>query len=129
MKDFDKFLQHYLEMLPSNGDLDPSEAEQRASEFLAGLAQLTNYKHEISDDLIKATTLKDMAYANAINTSIGNNAETRKANAEANPSYISAREEHERTKNKIYTLNSYQEVFMEAVRLYRKSAMEMSRGM
>lgn len=128
MENFDEFLEHYVSLLPSTGNMSPGEAEQRAGAFLEGMAKLTAYKHQLGDDLIKATTLRDVAYAQAIKATDAKNAETRKADAEANPNYISAREEFESIQNKLYTIKTYQEIFLEASRLNRKSVVEMNKG-
>jgi len=128
MNDIDEFLEKYLEMLPSTGSVSSQEAEMRASEFLTGLAHLTNYKHQIGEEMIKNTTLRDVAYANAISRAQGSNAETRKANAEADQSYIKAREDFESVENRLYTIKTYQEIFLNAHHFYRKSASDMNRG-
>lgn len=128
MRNFDEFIEKYVEMLPQSGSISPADAEMRASEFLHGLAHLTNYKHTIGDELLKSKTLRDVAYAGAINKALGSNAETRKANAEADSNYISAREVFEITENKMYTIRTYQEIFLNAHHFYRKSASEMNRG-
>lgn len=128
MKDFDEFLEKYIEMIPTTGSISTQEAEVRASEFLVGMAHLTNYKHELGDNLIKNKTLRDIAYRSAVNMAQGSNAETRKANAEANPEYITAREEFESIENRLYTIRTYQDIFINAHHFYRKSASDMNRG-
>lgn len=124
MKDFDDFVERYLEMLPTEGVVSDVEAQRRASEFLVACSHLVAYKHQVRDELIKAKSVRDASYAQAMANAQGSNAPTREANASADPMYMRNREEYESAENRVYTIQTYYDIFFNAHVFYRQLSKE-----
>lgn len=129
MENIDEFLEKYISMLPTEGSTSEQEVQRRASEFLVAMAHLTDYKHKLGDEKIKTISIRDAEYAKALNLAEGGDANKRKANAEAAPDYVKAREEHETVENKLYTINTYVDIFKNAHHFYRKMMKDMGEMM
>ena len=122
MEDIHKYVEEHLELLPTDKVLSGSEAEKRANAFLIAIAVLAQEVHTMTNDKIKAKSLKATEYNVAFSGSTKTNAPGREADAEAADAYIAAREDLETVDNNIQYIQTMMEVFTNAHLLLRQIA-------
>ena len=64
--DVNKYIQEHINLLPINGSLMPSEAEQRASKLLVAVAVLASYRLNLSNLLAKSISSRDISYTQSL---------------------------------------------------------------
>ena len=111
-------------VLHLDNSVDPNEANKRASKFLAATAHLNEYKRQYKKEQIKATSLERAIYAQGMQSTEVKNVTEKKAFAEANSSYIEARENLETIEAELSYIQTYMDIFQNAHIFYRKLAHE-----
>ena len=87
------------------------EARERTAKFLVIQAHLTNHLKELDDIKVKCSTLEKATYAQALMQQGGKNVTENKINAEADPTYASARESIELIDAEINWVKKHYEIF------------------
>lgn len=124
MKEIKEYIAKYSALLPVAKSISLPEAERRAGEFLSAQAQLTEWRHQLSEDKIKYLSVQTAVYAQQLSKGVAKTMTENKVTAEASAEYIEAREALEGIENDIAYLKAYYEIFHDGHVFYR----QMSRG-
>jgi hypothetical protein len=119
-QDIQDIIAIYVNKLPMNNKVNVNECEIRAGEFLTALASIADFRHMISEDKIKATSLVSSVYSEKLSKAVGKTVTENKTHVEADEDYIQVREQLETTENNINYLKTYQEIFLNAHLYYRQ---------
>jgi L-2-hydroxyglutarate oxidase LhgO len=122
MKQFKEFIDKYTALLPVGKSLSPTEAEFRAGEFLVAMAQITDWRHILSEQKVKCVTTQTAVYAEEMSKGTAKTVTENKMTAEASKAYTTAREDLEYLENDIAYLKAYFDIFNNAHVFYRNSA-------
>lgn len=122
MSDMREYIEQYAKLLPVGTSISFTEAERRAGEFLAAQATLTDWRHMLSSERIKLTSLQTAIFAQEMAKGVAKTVTENKLNAESSPEYIKAREELEQVENDISFLKAYYDIFQNAHIFYRNMA-------
>lgn len=122
MNDIKAMISGYEAMLSVGSSISYVEAEQRAGEFLAAMAHITNIKHLLSGEKIKLTSIQTATYATEMLKGTAKTVTENKLTAEASATYTTAREELEGIENDISYLKAYYDIFNNAHIFYRSMA-------
>lgn len=122
MKDIKEYIAKYSALLPVAKSISLPEAERRAGEFLSAQAQLTEWRHQLSEDKIKYLSVQTAVYAYQLAKGTAKTMTENKVTAEASPEYIEAREAMEGVENDVSYLKAYYEIFASAHVFYRQMA-------
>ena len=122
MSDFKDFVEQYTPLLPVGTSISYVEAERRAGEFLTAMATITNFKHLLTSEKIKAMSVQTAVFANEISKGTAKTMTENKLSAEASEAYVQVREDLERVENDISYLKAYYDIFMSAHVFYRQMA-------
>lgn len=115
-------LDSYSKLLPVNKSISYSEAERRAGEFLMAMALVTDLRHVLSEDKIRALSVQTAVYAQELAKGTAKTMTENKVTAEASGAYTQAREDLERVENDVSYLKAYYEIFSNAHIFYRNMA-------
>lgn len=119
-----KEIKDYLEvmngLLPINGSLSIPEFERRAGEFLTALAKLADWRHILSEEKIKLTSVSLAVYADQLSKSTEKTVTASKTIIEASAEYTSAREDLEYIENDLSYLKTHHEIYLNAHLFYRQ---------
>lgn len=114
-----KIVDQYVELLPIEDSKLLAQSEIKASKFLLAIAKLANLRDQLMNAKVQKDSLKNVAYADAINNAPGTNAPTKQANAEADSNYLSIAEEIALIDNQLSYTKTMIDVFNNAHILYR----------
>lgn len=119
---FKEFIAPYEALLAVPKAISSSEAERRAGEFLAVMAQITDWRYALSEAKIKELTTQTAVFAEQLSLGTAKTVTENKLTAESSKVYSYAREAFERTENDLAFLKAYYEVFLNAHLFYRTMA-------
>lgn len=119
-EDIQEIISMYVNKLSMTNKVSVNECEIRAGEFLSALATIADFRHMISEDKIKDTSLVSSIYSEKLSQASGKTVTENKTHVEANKDYIQVREQLETTENNINYLKTYQEIFLNAHLYYRQ---------
>lgn len=122
MKEIKDFIAEKAALLPVNKSISIPEAERRAGEFLVAQAQLTEWRHDLSEGKIFALSVQTATYAQELAKGTAKTMTENKVTAEASPEYTKAREDLERIENDLSYLRAYFDIFSAAHVFYRNLA-------
>jgi len=122
MQDIKDYIEKYSAILPMSQSLSIPDAEKRAADFLVVQAQIANWKHLLTQEKIKLTTLQSATYSELLSRCTGKTVTENKLTVEAAPEYAKVREDLEALENDISYLKAYNEVFLNAHLFYRMLA-------
>jgi len=112
-----------LELLPHKKGTSQFDLEQKASTFLLLVTRLAQARYEVEQDLVKLTTIQTATFAAAIeNVNSELKVTEKKAKAQTNKAYTTAREELESLTAKITYIKTIQSVMDNAHIFYRNCA-------
>lgn len=118
-KDIETYIMKRVKLIEVNPE-SIKEATDRSGQFLIAQSVLTTLLKGVEVNLAKTLTIKEAVYAQCIDESAATNITKQKADAEANPSYAAAREEHEKLEAKRKYLRSFIDIFKDAHVMYRQ---------
>lgn len=124
MSDFKTRIAEYSELLPVGTSVSYTEASRRAGVFLMALAFITDIKHILSEEKIRATTVQTATFAQKMSEGTAKTVTENKLIAEASREYAKSREELETVENDISYLKAYYDIFMAAHVFYRQMSKE-----
>lgn len=124
MNEIKVIVERFSSLLPMGSSVSYAEAEKRASEFLVGMAKVTDLKHILSNEKIKLLSIQTAVYASEMSKGTAKTVTENKLTAEASDEYTKAREELESVDNDLSYLRSYYEIFNNAHVFYRNVAKE-----
>jgi hypothetical protein len=119
-----KTLEEYSKLLPVNGSVSYTEAERRAGKFLEAQAQISEWRHILSEEKIRLVSQQAAVYAEELSKCTGKTVTENKVTVEANSTYQRVREDFEYVENDVSYLKAYYEIFNNAHIFYRT----MSKG-
>lgn len=122
MTDFKDYIDGYAKLLPIGTSVSYTEAEKRASQFLAAMATITDWRHTFSAEKIKLLSAQTAVYAVELGNGTAKTMTENKVTAEASASYTEAREALENIENDLSYLKAYYDIFMSAHVFYRQMA-------
>lgn len=122
MSDMREYIEQYAKLLPVGSSISFVEAERRAGEFLVAQATITDWRHLLSAERIKLTSLQTAVYAEKMAQGTAKTVTENKMTAEASPEYMKAREELEQVENDLSYLKAYYDIFSGAHVFYRQMA-------
>lgn len=122
MTEIKEYIQTIVALLPLAKSISQPEAERRAGEFLAAQSQITEWRHLLSDEKIKLTSVQTAVYAEEMSKGTAKTVTENKMMAEASSSYTNAREELERIENDVSYLKAYYDIFNNGHIFYRAIA-------
>lgn len=120
-KAIEDFIMKHVRLIEVNPEA-LSQALERAGKFLIAESVLTSLLKETEVSLTKTTSIERATFAQCIDESVAANITKQKADAEANPTYAEAREQHEVLEAKRKYLKNYIEIFRNAHVLYRQQS-------
>lgn len=106
--------------LRSENVVSDSEAQLRAGRFLEMQFRLINGIRDLSSDLLKAKTVLHLTTSQLTQTVEGKTVGEREAKMQADPTFISAREQYESLKHEIEYLQGYLDTVRDAHVFYRQ---------
>lgn len=124
MKEIKDYFEVINALLPVNGSLSITEYERRASEFLTALARIADWRHLLSEEKIKYTSVQLAVYAEQLFKGSEKTVTANKTIAEASAEYTAAREDLERIENDLSYLKIQYEVYLNAHLFYRQLSKE-----
>jgi hypothetical protein len=124
MSEMKEYVDKYAKLLPIGTSVSYTEAEKRAGEFLSAQATITNWRHMLSSEKIKLTSVQTAIFSTLMAKGTAKTVTENKLMAEADPEYIKVREELESVENDLSYLKSYYDIFNNAHIFYRN----LSRG-
>lgn len=113
------FIEKNIKLIEINPE-SLKNALERAGKFLVAEAVLTSLLKEVEMSLAKTTSIERGMFSQCILESTGKNVTQQKIDAESNPAYIKAREEHEELEAKRRWIKSYVDIFRNAHVMYRQ---------
>lgn len=119
---FKEFIEPYEKLLPVAKSISQPEAERRAGEFLSIMAQITEWRHILSENKIGELTTQTAVFAEQLSLGTAKTVTENKLTAESSKVYSDAREAFERTENDLTYLKAYYEIFNNAHVFYRNMA-------
>lgn len=119
MNEIKQHLEKYVLMLPMGTSVSYVEAEKRASMFLEAMAYVTELRHLLSGEKIRAISTQTAVYAEELYKATGKTVTENKIAAEASKEYITSREDLEGLDNDLSYLKAHYEVFNNAHIFYR----------
>jgi len=122
MQEIKDYIEKYAEMLPMSQSISIPDAEKRASDFLVVQAKIANWKHLLTGEKIKLTTLQSATYSELLSKCTGKTVTENKLTVEASPEYAKVREDLESLENDISYLKAYAEIFHNSHLFYRNLA-------
>lgn len=122
MSEMKTTIEKYAAMLPMSKSLSVTDAEKRAGDFLSICAQVTDWRHMLSQEKIKLTSVQTSVYAEQMSKGTAKTVTENKLTAEASAEYTSAREDLETIENDLSYLKAYYDIFMAAHVFYRNVA-------
>lgn len=122
MVDFKTYLDDFSKLLPIGTSVSYTEAEKRASQFLAVMATITDWRHTLGGEKIRSLSVQTAVYAVELGKGTAKTMTENKVTAEASEPYMNAREELERIENDLSYLRSYYEIYQNAHVFYRQLA-------
>jgi hypothetical protein len=122
MSEMRDYIDQYAKLLPVGSSISFVEAERRAGEFLVAQATITDWRHLLSMERIKLTSLQTAVYAEKMSQGTAKTVTENKMTAEASPEYMKAREELEQVENDLSYLKAYYDIFQNAHIFYRNMA-------
>jgi len=122
MQSLKNYIDDVQKLLPTTKTLTFAESERRAGEFLHAMAYLTDAKHTLNQDKIKLMSVQTAVYAELLANGNLKTVTENKVQAEAAPSYMTAREDYENVENDIGYLKTYYDIFNNAHIFYRNMA-------
>lgn len=124
MKEIKDYLEVMNAILPVNGSISYVEYERRSGEFLTAMAKITDWKHILSEEKIKLTSIQMAVYAEQLFKGSEKTITANKTIAEASIEYTQAREDLERIENDISYLKTHYEIYNNAHLFYRQLCKE-----
>lgn len=124
MKEIKDYFEVMNALLPVNGSISVVEYERRASEFLTALARIADWKHMLSEEKIRLTSIQLAVYADQLSRGSEKTITANKTIAEASPEYTKAREDLEFIENDISYLKTHYEIYNNAHLFYRQMCKE-----
>lgn len=118
MKNLNEFIDKNLELLPTDGIVNPRLAQERAATILRVVADLARAREEIVNSKIKATSILSVVSENLMSGIEAKTITEKKSRAESLPQYIGAREELEVADSKASYVKTMIDVFNNAYYLY-----------
>lgn len=103
-----------------------NESRERAAKFLVVQAHLTNHLKVLDDVKVKATTIQNAQYAQAMMSQAGKNVTENKINAEADPTYAASRESVELIESEHNWTKRHFDMFENAHVLFRQIGQQQS---
>lgn len=122
MTDISILIEEYSKLLPVGSSLSFVELERRAGEFLTAMAKITDLKHMLVSEKIKAESLQVAVYAQEMSKGTAKTMTENKLLAESSETYRKAREELDQLENDISYLKAYYDIFLNAHVFYRNLA-------
>lgn len=122
MTNFKDYLEKYAKLLPVTTSVSFVEAEKRSSQFLEATAMITEWRHTLGSEKIKAISIQTVVYSSELSKGTAKTMTENKVLAEASKEYLSARESLEGIENDSSYLKSYYDIFMAAHIFYRQMA-------
>lgn len=122
MKEVKDLLDKYVRMLPMGTSVSYTEAEKRAGAFLEAMALVTEFRHMLSQEKIRALSTQTAVYAQELVKGTGKTMTENKIAAEASGEYTKAREDLEGLDNDLSYLKAHYEIFQNAHVFYRNVA-------
>lgn len=122
MSEFKSQIEKYEALLPIGKSVSYTEAERRASEFLSGMAYITNLRHTFNEEKIRLLTIQTATFAQEMSKGTAKTVTENKLTAESSEAYTIAREEFERMENDLSYLKAYYDIFQNAHIFYRTVA-------
>lgn len=120
MKEIKEYFEVMNALLPINGSISTPEYERRSGEFLTALAKVADWRHILSEEKIKLTSVHLAVYAEQLAKGSEKTITANKTIAEASSEYTQAREDLERIENDLSYLKTHHEIYMAAHILYRQ---------
>jgi len=117
-----EYIEKYASKLAVNKMVSFTEAEKRAGEFLYAQAQITDWRHLLSEEKIKLTSIQLATYAEQLSLCTGKTVTENKTTVEASKEYQKAREDLESVENDIAYLKAYYDIFQNAHVFFRQMA-------
>lgn len=117
-----EIIEYYAKLLPLGKSISTSEAEKRASQFLEAMAKVTDMRHTLAEQRVKATSVQAAVYAEELAKGTAKTMTENKVTAEASAEYHIAREDFESIENDVTYLKAYYEIFQNAHVFYRQAA-------
>jgi hypothetical protein len=111
MQEIKDYIDKIAALLPVTTSISIPEAEKRAGGFLSAQASITNWRHLLSKEKIKLTTLQSAIYSQQLNQCTGKTVTENKLTVEASSEYSTAREALEDIENDLSYLKAYYEIF------------------
>jgi hypothetical protein len=102
------------------------DMEVRASSLLMIVAELSQERHELENEKIKASSTERGTFANAVHKAEGKNVTEKKLWAEAKPEYVQAKEALSAVDNDVAYLKAMIDVFMNGHVMWRQFSKETS---
>jgi len=122
MSQMHEYIEQFTKLLPVGSSISYTEAERRAGEFLMAQATITNWRHLLSAEKIKLTSVQIAVFAEEMSKGTAKTVTENKLAAESSPVYIKAREDLEQVENDLSYLKAYYDVFQNAHIFYRNMA-------
>jgi hypothetical protein len=122
MKEIKEKIEKWSSQLPLNRSISTSEAEKRAGEFLSAMATITEWRHLITEEKIKFTSVQTAVYAQEMSKGTAKTVTENKLTAEASKEYTEAREQLEAVENDLSYLKAYYDIFQNGHVFYRNIA-------
>lgn len=116
------YIDECYKLLNSENVISDREAQFRAGRFLEAQFHITKGIRMLASDQLKSKSLNEMTYTSLLNSDGSKNVTEKKANAEANPNFISVRERFDEIEADIKNLYSLLKVFQDAHVFYRQLA-------
>lgn len=107
-------------LLNADNVISDREAQFRAGRFLEAQFHLSRGIRELASLLLKSKSLNEMTYTQLLTTDTSKNVTEKKAQAEANPTFISVRERFDEIEADIDNLQSLLRIFENAHVFYRQ---------
>lgn len=116
------YIDECYKLLNADNVISDREAQLRSGRFLEAQFHISKGIRELASILLKSKSLNEMTYTSLLNADGAKNVTEKKANAEANPSFITVREHFETIEADIDNLKSMLKVFENAHVFYRQLA-------
>lgn len=113
---------NWVKLLPTGRSVTQEEAEYRSSEFLIASACLAGWRHNLTDNRIKFSSVQAAIYASELYKCSGKTITENKITVEASETYAKAREDFEYTENDINYVKMFYDIFNNAHIFYRNLA-------
>lgn len=122
MKEMKEALEKYTKLLPMGTSVSYTEAEKRAGAFLEAMAMVTDWRHLLTQEKIKALSIQTAIYAQELSKGTSKTVTENKIAAEASEEYTRAREDLEGLDNDLSYLKAHYEIFQNGHLFYRQLA-------